>query len=255
MKIIQLNIEFGYRLPQILDFISAEQPDLMCCQEVLSTNKTIPLSPLMDSLQSLERIKKAGGFNHHFFAPTWGAGIFGIRMEMGNAIFSKFPLQNPQIIFISKAYKTTQTVDDYNSNIRNLQICSVLLGGSSKKLTIANHHGYIVPKSHLGNKGTLKFTQKLADNLRMFTGSLILCSDLNITKESPAFAPIARLGLRNLTAEHHIKTTLSEVHRAPNKDSVACDYILCSDNIKVNRFSVSNKIVSDHRALILEFDI
>lgn len=135
----------------------------------------------------------------------------------------------------------------------------VQLGREIKKVIIANHHAYIHVgdplTSHLGSSESLNLLQKVADNLRPFTESLIFCGDLNISKESPNLKPIAELGLRNLTIENNVPTTLSKVHHADVRDTVACDYILCSQNIEVKNFSVSDKIVSDHRALILEFEI
>lgn len=253
MKIIQLNTEFGYRLPAILSLIKDEQPDILCCQEAFSAKAAIPLSPIADSFQTLQKIMESGVFNHYFFAPTWGTQIMDTTAEIGNAIFSKLPLADQRTIFASKEYISFQKADDYVSNIRNLQICSVKI--NNHHLNIANHQGFLVKDSAVGGEETVIYTQKVADSLQPYTNSLIFCGDLNIVKESLGFAPIASLGLRNLTAENGIKTTLSEAHRALNKDSVACDYIFCSNNIEVKKFSVSDKIVSDHKALILEFDV
>ena len=250
MKIMQINVEFGYKLPTLLEMVSKEQPDILCAQEVQNTKEPIPLA---DNFQTLDNIKGQGNFEYSFFSPTWGAELFGPRIEVGNAIFSKLPLLNQQTVFISGQYTQSQTAQNWILNNRNLQICLVEI--NDQKLYVANHQGFLIKNSATGGEETSKFTQKLSDNLAPYKDSLIFCTDLNIIRESVGFAPIAELGLRDLTAEHNVKTTLSPVHRAPNKDSVACDYIFCSNDVKIENFRVSDEVVSDHKALILEFDI
>jgi endonuclease/exonuclease/phosphatase family metal-dependent hydrolase len=48
---------------------------------------------------------------------------------------------------------------------------------------------------------------------------------------------------------------LSSVHRADIRNKVACDYVFTSTDIKIINFGVSDTLVSDHKALILEFEI
>lgn len=249
MKIMQINVEFGYKLPALLELISNEQPDILCTQEIQNTKDPMPF----DNFQTLDNIKLRGNFAYSFFSPTWGADVFDARLEMGNAIFSKLALSDEQTVFISGKYIRSQTAKGWTSNIRNLQICLAEING--QKLCVANHQGFLVKDSPTGGKETNKFTQKVSDSLAPYKDSLIFCCDLNIVKESSSFEPIEKLNLRNIAAEHGVKTTLSKAHRAPNKDSVACDYILTSSNINVKDFHVADEIVSDHKALILEFDI
>lgn len=250
MKIIQINVEFGNKLPSLLELIAAEKPDIICAQEVQSTKVAVPLA---ENFQTLEFIKTAGNFEHVFFSPTWGGEMFGTTLDIGNAIFSKLPLKEQETIFTCGRYKPRQMVDDWTLNIRNVQLAKTDLGPNS--LVIANHQGYLVRNSAVGGEETIKYSKALAAALKPHMDCLIMCGDLNIIKESPGFAPIAELGLRNLTAENNTKTTLSSAHRALNKDSVACDYVLCSKSIAVKNFRAVDKVVSDHKALILEFDI
>jgi endonuclease/exonuclease/phosphatase family metal-dependent hydrolase len=55
----------------------------------------------------------------------------------------------------------------------------------------------------------------------------------------------------NLSAKYRIKSTFNQF----NSNDVVCDYIFVNDFVKVRNFKVSNELVSDHKALILEFDI
>lgn len=247
---MQINVQMGYSLPRLVDLIIEEKPDIICSQEIFQTSKSISIE---DSYQTLTHIQKAGKFKRAFFSPTWSSKVFDTQLDFGNAIFSKFPIVDKQTIFISKSYVPNQTAQNWEFNARNLQLCTIDAGG--KLIKVANHQGFIIKNEKLGGPETIKYTQKVADSLRPYIDSMIFCCDLNIVKESHAFLPIKELGFRNLTSDNNIKTTLSAAHRALNRDSVACDYIFCSHNIKIKNFSVSEQIVSDHKALILEFDI
>ena len=250
MKVMDINVEFGYILPPLLRLIESEKPDILCAQEVLQSQQKIALS---DNYQTLTHIKEAGEFEQVFFSPTWGFEAFGTHMDMGNAIFSKFPLSKKETRFINGDYTPKQTAEGFDYNIRNLQVCEAQTPAG--KIFIANHQGFLEAKNPMGSEETTVYTQKVADHLNTYAKSLIFCADLNVVKESPAFKPIGGLGLRNLTADNGLKTTLSEVHRAPNRNEIACDYIFVSPNVKTKAFSVSDTIVSDHKALILEFDL
>src|SRR5438874_2551190 len=122
MKIVQLNVQFGYLLPPLLELLSEEAPAIFCAQEVVTSEHPIPLS---DNYQTLDHIKKHGDFSHHFFSPTWGTEAFGTRIEIGNAIFSKLPIAHKETVFISKTYQPFQTAQNWDFNVRSLQICQL----------------------------------------------------------------------------------------------------------------------------------
>lgn len=250
VKIMQINVQMGYSLPRLVDLIREEAPDIICSQENFQTVEPISIE---DSYQVLAHVQKAGEFKQVFFSPSWSSKVFNTRLDFGNAIFSKFPIVDQQTIFISQSYISNQTAKNWEFNARNLQLCTIRIG--QKPIKVANHQGFIVKNEKLGGPETMKYTKKLADNLQPYTDSLVFCTDLNIIKESPAFEPIRSLSLRNLTAEHNVQTTLSPTHRAPNRVSVACDYIFCGPEIQVDKFKVADEIVSDHKALIAEFSI
>lgn len=253
MKIIQVNVWLGRLINPLVEFIAQEDPDVLCCQEVLSAKISDPL--FADMQQNYDYLKKAGPFEHAFFSPTYGFRSYGEKVYIGNAIFSKFPLQNLATVFTSKEYVEEQTIESFQRNIRNVQICEVKLN-SQTTVTIANHHGYH-DLNPLGNQDTAVSMQRLANSVKNYNKPLILCGDLNITPDSPSLEPLNDLGLINLISENKIRTTLSEVHRAPQqkRDRIACDYIFVSPDVTVKNFMVSDSLVSDHKALVLEFDV
>lgn len=250
MKVVQVNAWKGYLIQPLMEFIRQEQPDILCSQEVSSSSRP---NPLFHIFQNLEYIKEAGDFEYTFFSPTSSFDAFGAKVDTGNAIFSKIPFVNQRTEFINEKYNPDQTVLDFRFNITNIQICELQLP-NNQKLAVANYHGYH-DVNPLGTERTIECSKEVAKILNPLKDSLLLCGDFNISPESPAFKPINSLDLINPTVENGIKTTLSKVHRISNRDKTVCDYILHSPKVKVGKFTVSDKIVSDHKALILEFDL
>lgn len=65
MKIIQINIWYGKLMWPLVDFIREEKPDIVCMQEVISSDvDTYSL------LFTLEEIKKLTGMKNSFMSPT-----------------------------------------------------------------------------------------------------------------------------------------------------------------------------------------
>ncbi len=95
--------------------------------------------------------------------------------------------------------------------------------------------------------------KKISDELSKIGGPLIFSGDLNISYRSDAIKVLDTLELRNHSKENGLTTTLSSLSRVPV--DVPCDYIYSSHHIQTNEFSISEDVVSDHKALIFEFDI
>jgi endonuclease/exonuclease/phosphatase family metal-dependent hydrolase len=250
LKIIQVNAWKGYLIHSLMNFIAAEKPDILCCQEVLSSSQP---NLLFHIFQNLEDLKEAGGFEFCFFSPTSTFDAFSAKVDVGNAIFSKVPFINQQTIFINDEYDPNQTVLDFRFNITNLQICELQMP-KNNNFTVANYHGY---HNHnpLGTAKTIECSKKVADALKPYKKSLLLAGDFNISTKSPAFKPLSSLALENPITLNGIETTLSKVHRISTIKKVACDYIMHSSNIKLRKFSLADEVVSDHKALVLEFDL
>jgi endonuclease/exonuclease/phosphatase family metal-dependent hydrolase len=247
MKLLQLNVWMGKLLRQAQELIEAEQPDILCLQEVYSSGLTNVLSP-DPMFSSLEVLARTTGFEHSFMSPTFTIKLQNTPLNYGNAIISRWPLLDQKTVFVSGIYTDQPNVTDKVINIRNLQLTRIELDGQS--LVIANHHGYWQP-TPIGDETTVQCIEIVADELIKQTTPLIMAGDLNITADSPAMEPL-RANYEDLTASHNIEDTLSSLGKV---NGVPCDHILISPEIKVNAFSVSNQLVSDHKALLLDFDI
>jgi endonuclease/exonuclease/phosphatase family metal-dependent hydrolase len=254
MKIIQINGWLGRLNGPLARFIAKESPDIICLQEALRPNGN-DLPPLSDQYRYVDEIQATAKMTELFFTPAWGFKMAGITIDVGLAILSKFNLSDKQQFHVSNSYFVAEITQDYQRNTRVFQSASVQCG--DRKISVANHQGYLAGEHASGDEVSAKLMEKVNRALSSLPHPLIFCGDLNVGPDTPTMAVLNSLGLRNLVAETETKTTLSSMHRAPEPDrlSVVCDYILISPDVKAKNFVVSEEIVSDHKALILEFDI
>lgn len=248
MKLIQVNTWLGYLLYPLLHLVEEEKPDIVCAQEILSSDDELIL---LDNINTHLTIKKL--FPYSFFSPTHKFKVLGSEVELGNAIYSRFPISEERVTFVNGSYEINHSLKDLTRNVRNIQSCSVALPGTAK-INIANHHGYHEPDP-LGSEKSVACMQRVIEHLQQLEGPLVFCGDFNLSPESkPVKLLNESLSLNNLTASNKISTTLSEAFRIKNL-AIACDYIYTSSDISVKEFTVSDRVVSDHKPLILEFTI
>ena len=123
VKLLNLNLwQSGSLFDQALTFIEKESPEILLLQEV-DNGSSANLPKERRSLGILKQRLK----NHPYFAyaPAFFLSQQKVKIESGNAIFSKFPLKPLETIFYDVPYgpfvskKTAQ--EDYSFVPRNLQ--------------------------------------------------------------------------------------------------------------------------------------
>lgn len=250
MKLIQLNIWQGRMLRQVLEFLQEEQPDFICMQEVYSSDIHTRTHNFLDSF---ERVQALFPEFHGYFSASYDLAVFDQKVRYGNGLLSRLPLEKTETLFTNGQYRSYQSAVEYQEDeiteSRNLQRVVVRLDGG-KTFCLLNHQGYW-DINRMGTAVTVEILQKVAKILKASPQPLIFAGDLNIVAESPAMQPIHAF-LRDLTQEYKLPTTLSELGKVHD---VACDHICISDGIEVRSFGTSERLVSDHKALILEFDV
>jgi endonuclease/exonuclease/phosphatase family metal-dependent hydrolase len=240
MKLVQLNIWGGKLLYQILDFVAQEKPDFLCLQEAHDLK-----GPSGNLFATLEEIKEAGGFSESFMSPAYELNYMERKAGYGNAILFREKADSAKTIFTRGQLKMGYDCLNDDNNVRNLQHIQFANG-----LNILNHHGFYVHDTKAGNHETLKQMQIIADYVTSLSGSIILAGDFNLSASSESIQLLGE-NLRNLSAENNLKTTYTNL----TIHNDVCDYIFVNDQIKVKQFSASEQLVSDHKPLILEFDI
>jgi endonuclease/exonuclease/phosphatase family metal-dependent hydrolase len=247
MKLLQLNIWQGRLILNILKFLEKEQPDILCLQEVLSAKETVEIPNNM--CNSFELIRQKTGYDNTFFSADLRTTFAGTSVAFGNAILSKYPLGRTDTVWINGGPVQDQTHENFIPHTSNLQIAEVQLP-HGKKATIVNHHGYWEPDP----KGSVISRQKfqlVADTIRDLPCPMIVTGDLNVTHQSPALAPLETF-LNDLTYDTGLRTTLTELNAM---HGIACDHVMVSDDVQVRSLTRSDMLLSDHAALLLEFNV
>jgi endonuclease/exonuclease/phosphatase family metal-dependent hydrolase len=246
LKIVQVNIWQGKFGQQIIDFLQAEKPDFVCMQEV----NDLPGRSGYSFFATLDEIKQGAAFNHAFMSATYSSRYMERELDYGNAILSRLTPAAEETIFTNgqyiKNFDMMQSKGEGNN--RNLQHMTVQLNGRS--LHILNHHGYWVYGSKAGNDETLRQMKIIADVIDSLDGPIILCGDFNLSPDSQSLNLINQR-LTNLSAKHGLKNTYSQF----STREAVCDHIFVNDQVKVERFEMSEVLISDHKALILDFEI
>jgi endonuclease/exonuclease/phosphatase family metal-dependent hydrolase len=233
---------------QVLDLISELQPDILCLQEAFSSEVEVAIPDRM--LNGFEMIKEHSGLKYSFFSPTLTAIYATVPAAFGNGIISRYPLSDTRTIFINGEY-----VPDYNptnytmgNNIRNLQIVTVQT--DQHEFALANHHAYWLPDP-LGDNTTMEKMKLVKQSLESVSLPLIFSGDLNVRAESQSMRVFDNF-LEDLTATHHITSTLSSIGKAKN---VACDHVMIRNGITVTDYAVCDQLVSDHLAIVCDFNL
>lgn len=246
MKLLQLNVWMGRLTRQILPLIEREQPDIITLQEVFSSSKPIVFPD--STFDIFERIGSALAYEHAYFSPVCTTTVDGQPVGFGNAIYSKYPLEDRQTIFTNGVYCPNASDPSFDTNTRNAQLVTVRAGDAA--FNLVNHHAYWEPTPN-GSGASVDAMRILADAIGQLSGPVLFAGDLNVNPGTPTLQLFSGW-LEDLTATYQVADTLSclgKVH------GVACDHIFVSPEVQVRSFSVLDDIVSDHKSLLLEFDI
>ena len=167
--------------------------------------------------------------------------------HFGNTILSRLPLLDTETTFTHLHHKANFDLDDDDYNVRNLQHASVIIGG--RKLHILNHHGHHIPSHKDGDQETERQCSIIAKKVSELDGPVILTGDFNLAPHSKSLEQINQV-LQNLSIEAGLQTTRTQL---THKKEV-CDYIFVNNDVHVQSFRALDDLVSDHQALVLEFD-
>lgn len=244
MKLIQLNCWGGKLGTPLVNFMQDEDPDFVCLQEGCVIKKR-PGSVLLGPDHFLPLDK----WPHHTFGFVYSFRYMHEMAKLCNVTVSKTKPAKEEVVYVTGEYKEDldSLVDDYN--VRNY----VYTRYETDKgpLNVITHHGNHEPDHKNGGPENSKQIEKIAKFIDTLDGPVIFTGDLNITPSSDSLKPIHER-LVDLCVEYELDTTRNELSKRPVE---VIDYIFVSKDIKVKKFVASDKIVSDHKALILEFDL
>lgn len=253
VKFLSLNIfEGGLLFDNILDFLHQEKPDVLALQEV---NNGLDKS-LSDNLRSIDVLKSVLPNFDYFFAPEILVRYPEGKIDIGNAIFSRYPISNKKTIFLSVPYGEydLQPKDgDYSKHPKNMQCCDVSIADS--QLRVCNLHG-IWGLDGADNELRLEMGRRIVNEIKD-TQKVILAGDFNLLPNTDVILDIEKHLTNVFKDELHTSFNLSrkDLVKHPGYASAVVDMVFVSPDLRVVDHRCPQVDVSDHLPLIVEIDV
>lgn len=253
LKILNLNLfEGGLFFDSAIKFITDEDPDIFCLQEVYDGHS----SDLPPNLQSIEVLKTAFPNYSYYFSPE----LFSVtpmgKIDVGNAIFSKLPLVKKETHFFSIPYGEHPQKPanyDWSSHPKNMQVCQVEY--QKQLLTIANLHG-VWGLDGGDNPARLFMSNVIVEQLKNKPRT-VLMGDFNVKPNTQTIQNIEQHLVNvfkdELTTSFNLKH--KDLTRFPGYATAVVDMFFASPDLKVIKKYSTEADVSDHVPLICEFEL
>lgn len=249
IKVICLNLWVGGKLfDNIKTFIAQENPDILGLQEVYQVEDN-PENPW----HMVAKFAEILAYPYYAYNPAFSKIEDGKRIQMGNAIFSRFPIKSSISTPFGFPYNGafTLTKGDYRDVPRNLQHALIDLEG--KTLHVFNTQG-IWGFDGSDNENRLKMGEIIAAQVAGKQPALLM-GDFNAQEGTQSIGKIEQHMISIFKGE--MKNSFNMKHKPTNsgyKDAIV-DMMFISPDIKVINHTVSSADVSDHVALVAEFEI
>jgi len=219
----------------------ADSTDIFCFQEVINV---IGTSSEMPDLFS-DIAKLLPGFQ----------GFFEVAQDENNGIAEGLAMFIKRTEKIDEegdffAYRTRNAMTDNDGRTLGKNLQFVQFPKSGKEYTIINFHGLWTGEGRDDTEERISQSQKLKEFLNVISGAKIICGDFNLSLNTKSMAIIDE-NMKNLIREYGITSTRNRFFPYPDKFA---DYIIISKDVEVNDFRVLQDEVSDHLALLLDFD-
>jgi endonuclease/exonuclease/phosphatase family metal-dependent hydrolase len=249
IKILCLNLwEGGILWENLKEFFRREKPDVLCLQEVFDGNEHQP-----SNLQSISNLKKLlpGYFFHfspelHEIRPT-GQG------NVGNVIFSRFPILNKKTIFLHSQYqRIVRPADEKDFSHYPKNLIGAKLDIQGKNLFVYNLHG-IWGLPGFDTPERLKMSRTIIKEIRGKKPA-VLMGDFNLRQNTETIKNIENN--MNNVFKNDIATSFNMRHKTdPGYAEAVVDLFFASPDVKIVSKTIPEDDVSDHKPLLGTIEI
>ena len=267
MKIVSLNAWGGKLGAVLLDYLRAEDADVLCLQEVVHTPlATKEWLTYRDGAHVLpqrtnlfaEVVAALPGHVGTFCPASQGElwdGEMAVPSQFGIATFVRrsLPVVGQAQGFVHGAF----SADGYGAHPRprNAHVVRVFDYERVGPVTIGQMHGLRDPAAgkadtpqRLAQAGALA---RMIDAVAGPDDAVVACGDFNIEPDSDTFGVLGAIGLQDLVQRYGVSGTRTSHYEKPGRFA---DYLLVNGRIDVRAFTVVRAPeVSDHCPLVLEF--
>lgn len=249
-KIISLNLfEGGVFWDNIVAFLTKENADILCLQEVFNGDTEQPLH-----LQTIKRLKKLLPDFYLYYAPE----LYEVRPDgqgdVGNAILSRWPLREEKKVFLHGAYqKIIRPTDEKSfSHYPKNMVSAVVEIPNQSLLHVFNLHG-VWGLDGNDNSERLHMSETIVSEI---SGKhpVTLMGDFNL---QPNTRTISRIEdhLSNVF-KNELTTTFNMRHKTnPGYATAVVDMFFVSPGVRVLSHECPEDDVSDHKPLVVTLEI
>lgn len=242
MKLMTLNIWGGHVEQPLLEFIQKHRDvDIICLQEVYANApKKISTEDRKVNLNILAEIQAILSDHTAYFRPVV-ENIFGI----GTFIKSKYEVLGEGDITIHNNPNYSGGGPTHSRNLQWLEY-----KGDGHTYSVLHVHALWNGNGKTDTPDRLAQSQRIRNFMNAINTPIIMCGDFNLRPDTESVS-ILEKGMRNLIKEYDIQSTRSSLYTKAEKFA---DYIFTSPQIKVNAFDVLPDEVSDHLALVIDYN-
>lgn len=242
MKLITLNIWGGHVHTPLKEFIASRPDvDIFCLQEVYhGANKMITVEDRKVTLNIFSEIQNLLPNHKGYFRPIvdniYGIGTFVRKnitlLEEGDYLIH----HNPEY----PGYGPT------HSRILQWLKCKI----NNEIYVVMNVHGLWNGKGKTDTQERIAQSNRIREFMDSMDARKIVCGDFNLRPDTESLKIIEQ-NMQNLVDAYQVTSTRTSFY--PKAEKFA-DYIFTSKEITVNHFEVLPEEVSDHAALMVDFD-
>lgn len=243
MRLISVNVWRGKLLEQLVQFLKREAvtTDIFCFQEMVTS--------LGDSSKEKDVFSIIAKELPNF------QGFFEAAQDEGDGVESGLAMFVKRIDKIDKegdyfVYRTRNAMIGTDGRTLGKNIQFIQFPKAGKEYTVVNFHGLWTGDGREDTSERISQSQKLKEFMNIIGGTKIICGDFNLTLNTKSVEILGK-DMKNLIREYGVTSTRNHFFDFPDK---YCDYILVDKDVKVNDFKVLEDEISDHLALVLDFD-
>lgn len=242
LKYLTLNVWLGGKVfAPLMEFIAQSKADIFSFQEVYDGNDPAT-EPRFRTMQAFRKILPT---YHHAFAPAMLDTAVTPATDLGNAVFSRWPITASEVLFFGPAYnKTPSTVAGAPTAPRNMLHLTLDVQGTA--VDIFNVHG-IWREDGEDNPERLHMSQVIQDAVRGKRHA-ILSGDFNARQQTETMRGIGRV-LTPLFGDELVTTFNMKYKKNPGFATAPVDMIFVGNGFQVVEKTCHSEDVSDHRAL------
>lgn len=249
IKVISVNIWHSYMLPATLEFLKAQNADIVLAQEVSNSGD----AALTENFRAAEHLRAALDMPYMDFAATALFQYEPAKVDEGLLLLSRFPIKTSSSHYLYGTYREVNPADptEWPKMPRSLQ--HVTLDVQGTELNVFNLQGVWDLDGDNYSEQRRTMSQVIIEQTHG-QPNVILAGDTN--------AKPTNLAMKNLEA--HLKpvfgdelTSTFNMRRKSNPGyaTAAVDLMYVSPNLQVLAKSCPDIDISDHLPLVVELNI